>query len=159
MKAIISCIVISVALLCNAAARKQSTTHSGRLVPTVETVATPPGGYTADTLAGYADSIVISGYDKPVTASHETFLVTNNGSRTITTLTVTFTYTDKQQRQLHKATHTIECEIPPHQTRMAAVATWDKQRSFYYYLSVHPRRQATPYMVTHRVECVVADAY
>jgi hypothetical protein len=147
--------LITVSAVAVAAPRKQSTSH-GRL-HVAQTAAEASGNTaTADTIS--VSSISISGYDKPVNASKETFLVVNHTDRTITELTVTFTYSDMQGRQLHKATHTVSCDIAPRETKMTAVPSWDRQRSFYYFKSASPRKQATPYNVSHRIDCVLAEA-
>ena len=152
--AISACLLLTVAAL--AEPRRQSTSR-GRLkaVPTA-TISTSETTVAPDTLHSEIQSIEIAGYDKPATASKETFFVINGTDSTITELTVTFTYTDMQGRQLHQATHTIACSIPPRGTRMLSVPSWDRQRSFHYRLSTPPRKQSTPYDVTHRIESALA---
>ena len=117
--AISACLLLTVAAL--AEPRRQSTSR-GRLkaVPTA-TISTSETTVAPDTLHSETQNIEIAGYDKPATASKETFFVVNNTGRTLTELTVTFTYTDMQGRQLHQATHTIACSIPPRGTRMLSV--------------------------------------
>lgn len=97
----------------------------------------------------------ITGYDKPLYSNKETFFATNNGTSTINAINITFNYFDRQNRQLHSVSHTIECSIPPGETRQLSVSSWDKQNSFYYYRSAKPRRQATPYMVSHSINFAV----
>ena len=152
--AISACLLLTVAAL--AEPRRQSTSR-GRLkaVPTA-TISTSETTVAPDTLHSETQNIEIAGYDKPATASKETFFVVNNTGRTLTELTVTFTYTDMQGRQLHQATHTIACSIPPRGTRMLSVSSWDRQRSFHSRLSTPPRKQSTPYDVTHRIESALA---
>ena len=111
-----------------------------------------------DTLtSSLTDIVVISGYDKPLTSHYETFFATNKGNTTITAINVTFNYFDKQNRQLHSATRNISCMIPPGETRQLSISSWDKQKSFYYHRSAQPRRQATPYSVTHSIDFVVTS--
>lgn len=111
-----------------------------------------------DTLTNLlSDIVVISGYDKPLTSHYETFFATNKGNTTITAINVTFNYFDKQNRQLHSATRNISCMIPPGETRLLSISSWDKQKSFYYHRSAQPRRQATPYSVTHSINFVVTS--
>lgn len=111
-----------------------------------------------DTLTNVlTDIVVISGYDKPLTSHYETFFATNKGNTTITVINITFNYFDNKKRQLHSATKNINCTIPPGETRQLSVSSWDKQKSFYYYRSAKPRRQATSYSVTHRINFIITS--
>lgn len=103
------------------------------------------------------DIVVISGYDKPLYSTKETFFVTNNGKNTIVGINITFNYFDNQNRQLHQATNTVKCNIPPGETRHLSISSWDKQKAFYYYRSPQPRRQATPYKVNHNINYIVTN--
>lgn len=154
-------LIISVCLLMSAAiadARRQTTSRTRLKATTEAPAATAVNDITvSDTLVNDIQDISIAGYDKPTTATKETFFVVNNTGRTLTELTVTFTYLDMQGRQLHQATHTVRCDIPPHSTRMLAVPSWDRQRSFHYRLSATGRKASTPYEVTHRIERVIAS--
>lgn len=101
--------------------------------------------------------VVISGYDKPLSSRYETFFATNKGNTTITAINITLNYFDKHNRQLHSATRNINCTIPPGETRQLSISSWDKQKAFYYYLSPQPRRQATPYKVTHNINYIITS--
>lgn len=103
------------------------------------------------------NEIIISGYDKPLSSHRETFFVTNNSNNTITALNITFDYRDRKNRQLHSVTTTIDCEIPSGTTRQLSISSWDKQKSFYYYLSAKPRRKATPFSVHHTINFVIGS--
>lgn len=106
-------------------------------VPT-ETQAAQAG---LDTITGaMTDSVLLSGYDKPLRSRKETFFATNNTSDTIETLALTLTYLDSQRRQLHRSHVHVNATIPPGQTRNLAIPTWDSQQSFYYILSEVPAR-------------------
>lgn len=113
----------------------------------------------ADTIVAPADSLIrLSGYDKTLRANRESFFVTNElpDSVTVIELCLTFDYMDLSGRQLHRLTRTVKCDVPSGQTRNLSVPSWDKQHTFYYYMSPAPRRvQATPYMVRSTVERVV----
>ena len=86
---------------------------------------------------GYSLSqIVFSGYDKTISSKIESFFITNKTE-----------YLTTESAQLHKRYERIAYPIPAGETRKIDIRTWDKQNSFYYYLSVKPRRQATPFMV------------
>ena len=111
-----------------------------------------------DTLRNINTNIIeISGYDKPLNSKKETFFATNRGESTIVSIGITLNYFDNQKRQLHKVSKTINCSIPPSETRLLSIPSWDKQNSFYYHRSVQPRRQATPYSVTHSIDFVVTS--
>ena len=147
---------VATALAVCASPRKQTTARSGlKTAPTTSIPNTGSNSSTAtDTIVPDTACITIAGYDKPANATKETFFVVNNTDRTITGLTITLNYTDMQGRQLHQATHTISCSIPPRQTRMTAVPSWDRQPSFHYHLGATPRKQSTPYDVS----CSISQA-
>lgn len=102
-----------------------------------------------------SDILKISGYDKPLSSHYETFFVTNNGNKTITAINLTLNYFNRNGRQLHSITKTIDHTIPPGETRQLSLSSWDKQNAFYYYRSPQPRRQATPYSVTHSINFAI----
>lgn len=143
-------------------ARRQRTTLQGKLTTTAavspaDTVVAPAvTPLPDDTLTAALDSIVsLAGYDKPVSASRESMHVTNlTNSLTVTGFTLDITYLDATRRQLHRRTVTVNTHVPPRQTRLVTFPTWDVQRSFFYRLSVEPRRQATPYDITCTVTAV-----
>lgn len=107
-----------------------------------------------DSIIADTSLISISGYDKPLRATRETFFVTNRYACTITAITITFNYYDLQGRQLHAVTRSIKYEIPPGETRQLYIPAWDKQQAFYYHLSPQPRRSATPYTVKYDISAV-----
>lgn len=110
----------------------------------------------SDTIFAPVDFLTLSGYDKTNAALTEAFFVTNNNdSLTVKTLNVTLTYSDMTDRQLHEATHTVNCDIPPGQTRQVTVPTWDRQHSFHYFHSVAPKRKvSTPFKVSSAINWV-----
>ena len=95
-----------------------------------------------------ADSVSFSGYDKTVSSSIETFLVTNRNPIPIQRIEVRITYLDMNGRMLHSRVAEAYCFVPPGETRKADIPTWDKQKTYYYYLGPEPKRVATPYKVT-----------
>ena len=109
-----------------------------------------------DTITTAPDSVVaITGYDKPLNSTKETFFTTNKGERTIVGINITFNYFDNQNRQLHQVTNMVKCNIPPGETRQLSISSWDKQKAFYYYRSPQPHRQATPYSVTYNINYII----
>ncbi|MDE6801235.1 MAG: hypothetical protein K2J06_00525 [Muribaculaceae bacterium] len=141
-------ILLSVSLL-SAHARRQKTTIKGQIPVEVTAKSSQDTDAPCDTITTRLDSLIaLAGYDKPLTASRETLHVTNlSADRTIESVTLEITYLDRHNRQLHKRQATLKLRLAPGETTLAGFPTWDTQRSFYYILSVKPRRQATPYSV------------
>lgn len=97
---------------------------------------------------GYSLSqIVFSGYDKTISSKIESFFITNKTDCLLESVTIEIEYLTTESAQLHKRYERIAYPIPAGETRKIDIRTWDKQNSFFYYLSVKPRRQATPFMV------------
>lgn len=111
-----------------------------------------------DTIVPDAEMLKVSGYDKPLYSRRETFFVTNQYSRDISSLKIELNYYDESGRELHAVTRWVKCTLPARSTRQVYFSSWDKQFSFYYYRSAKPRRQATPYKVTHRILAVTMPA-
>ncbi len=131
------------------------TTRSRLRVKPVEDAAVADTENRYDTIAPDSQKIIVAGYDKPLTSRKETFFVTNGYDRAIAALEIELKYYDMSGRQLHSANRWISCDVPQGETRQLNIPSWDKQLSFYFYQSVKPRRQATPYKVSCRVlKCV-----
>lgn len=108
--------------------------------------ATPP---PCDTITAATGDIVISGYDKPLRSTGESFFVTNNLTRDITGIEVTITYLDMHHRRLHERTVMIDIDIPAGDTRRVDISSWDKRQVFFYHLGPKPRSGvASPFDVT-----------
>lgn len=86
------------------------------------------------------DDILLTGYDKPLRSNKETIFVTNHTDRRILSITLRIDYSDMKGRQLHSRETTVNCDIPPHQTRQLTFRSWDAQQSFVYHRSQRPRR-------------------
>ena len=127
------------------AARRQRTTRQG-LKERIHF-----GYATDDTLALTSDSLIIfSGYDKTLRSHSETVFAFNNSTDTITAMTLSVTYTDIQDRQLHTRRVTVRQTIPPGERRMLTYPSWDRQNSYYYYRSEPGRvryQAVTPYKI------------
>lgn len=103
----------------------------------------------ADTVAATGGELTFAGYDKPLLSRKETFLVTNHYTDTVRSVTVRINYLDLSGRQLHSDCTTLECDIPPGQTRSVAKKSWDLQQTYYYHLGKKPRTAGvTPFTVT-----------
>lgn len=97
---------------------------------------------------GYQISqIAFSGYDKAQQSASESFFITNNTDRTMSGVTMYIEYLMPDGRQLHKRFIRLTCNIPPGETRLADIPTWDKQKTFYYEKSTPSRHGGTPYTV------------
>lgn len=104
----------------------------------------------ADCNNGYTlEQVTFSGYDKPQQSSAETFFITNNTDRTLTGVNLYIDYRMADGRQLTRRFFRLSCVIPPGETRMAEIESWDKQRSFVYEKSKSSARHpGTPYKVS-----------
>ncbi len=101
--------------------------------------------------------VSFSGYDKSLSANKETFLVVNDSPAALSGLRLTIGYFDLSGRQLHQREVVIERDLPSGSTRMVDIPSFDTQKSYYYYKSKVPRKSATPYKVTIRVDGVLMD--
>lgn len=99
--------------------------------------------------------VSFSGYDKSLSANKETFLVKNDSPAELSGLRLTIGYFDLSGRQLHQREVVIERDVPSGSTRMVDIPSFDTQKSYYYYKSKVPRKSATPYKVTIRVDGVL----
>lgn len=94
------------------------------------------------------EQITFSGYDKPKQSSVETFFITNATDRTLTGVNLYIDYRMPDGRQLTKRFFRLSCLVPPGETRMAEIPSWDKQHSFVYEKSpATGKHPATPYTV------------
>lgn len=143
--------IISVLVLMTMTMNAERTTRRGlKIKNTAETVKV-----VADTVIPDSGMVVISGFDKPLRSSRETFFVSNNYDRTVSSIAVQLVYFDMNGRQLHASDVVVPCYIPAGETRQLSVKSWDSQQSFYYCQSVKPRRdRATPFTVRHRIRYV-----
>lgn len=87
------------------------------------------------------------GFDKTVGSSIESFFISNNLDSDVERMEVSITYYDMKGRQLHKRATGIDCIIPAGETMRTDIKSWDTQKSFYFYQSVMPKRQSTPFDV------------
>lgn len=103
----------------------------------------------ADTLLLDSGMVVISGYEKELRSTVESFFITNKGPKDLNNITLTITYMDMAGRKLHERTEDISVPLPAGDTRMVRIPSWDRQKVWYYYLSNRPRTrsQATPFRV------------
>lgn len=104
-----------------------------------------------DTISALGGEVIISGYDKPLTSRSETFHVTSVMPDTITGLTLRLVYTDVAGRRLHEVTRKVNCLIPPYDTRMVSLPSFDTQCRYFYARGKQSRASGvTPFEVTIR---------
>lgn len=145
-------ILIALLTLVSLSARRQRTGPS-RLIP-------PPAESVYDTIAAPEGSLRFSGYDKPNSATRETFFVTNltEDSIPIEGFIVELEYSDMRGRRLHCATHCVMVSLSAGETQMVSVPAWDRNHAFHYYRSPAPvRRPSTPYRVSSRAVSLVVS--
>lgn len=94
-----------------------------------------------------SDVIRFSGYDKPAKAKKESFHITNNSDSIISKVGIRLTYLDLQNRMLHAREAETDCIVPPGETRITSIESWDQQQTFFYHLGPEPKMTATPYKV------------
>lgn len=87
------------------------------------------------------------GFDKTISSPVESFFAVNETDLSITGMELDITYFDMKGRKLHRRQVEIDCDLPSGETKRCDVKSWDTQKSFYFYQSVKPKRQATPFNV------------
>ncbi len=140
-------LTICLLALATAAAMPQKTTRRlGRPATGMRTSAAPAG----DTLRTDIP-VRITGYEKPLRATKEPLMVTNLDTlRNLSEITLRIDYvTPDGTGMLHSRTVTLCPLVPPAQTRMMQLRSWDPNRLFYYHINrPNTSAQATPYTVT-----------
>lgn len=141
---------------CTLSAVADNTLRKGRLHPRYKRAESASQTASNDTLRLPESTLIeLSGYDKPLRSAYESFLLTNLTARPLRSMAVTIDYYDMEKRQLHQRCDTLPVAVPPGETRMVKISTWDTQRSYYYHLGRQPRTpRVTPYSIRARVEFV-----
>lgn len=137
--------------VCCLAIHAQRTTRP-RLVLDPGALTMPAKTVEADTIGRDSAMACVrfSGFEKTLRSRRESVHATNLlAADTILSLEIEIEYLDTKGRQLHQRTVSVDCEIPPGQTRMLDFPSWDKQQVWHYRLSKPPRSnsQATPFDV------------
>ncbi|MCH5236581.1 MAG: hypothetical protein J1E95_02140 [Muribaculaceae bacterium] len=101
-----------------------------------------------DSLKHFFSEISFAGYEKEISSSVESFLVINGSDKDLSAITVRIDYFDLQGRMIHSRDYTVRSVVPAGQTRKIDIPSWDRQRTYYYYLGNEPKKVATPYKVT-----------
>lgn len=142
-------LLIAIILLAPASVAAQSRRVKTKIKVAKEAIV--PGSITVtrdDTISGHLVSKVeISGYQKPAGSDKETFSVTNNTDKTLVAIEMNLEYLTPEGEQIHKRKVKADCDVPPGETRVVDLRSWDRQRSWYYLHGQKPRKQARPYTV------------
>lgn len=141
---------------CIEAQRKQSTTRRNlrverQLKPALQRDTTE---CVILTVADDDTTYRLSGFDKPLNSGYETMFLTNKSDNSLIGIFFTIEYLDRTGRQLNKVSKSIRTDIPAGETRQLRWNSWDRQQSFFYIGSRHPRSRATGFDVKCRVDSV-----
>lgn len=142
-------LILVVALAVSLSLWAQKTTRS-KLKSDSSAMAAQISAAAADTLRLDSGQVTVSGYEKSLRATVESFFITNHTADSLAEVSLTIEYRDMNGRQLHQRTEAVKLSLPPGSTRMARISSWDKQKVWYYYLTVPTRTrnyQSTPYRV------------
>lgn len=146
-------VAVLCAIGCMSTLDAQRTTRRGLKTDRTRKVETAVAEY--DTLRLPGDIIKVSGYEKPLNSSRESFHITNDGDLDIIEVAAVVSYFDYQGNELHKRETAIRADIPARSTRLVNFPSWDAQRRFYYVGGPRPRNQAYPYDVTIEIIHVI----
>ncbi len=101
--------------------------------------------------------IVFSGYDKSISSANERWFVQNKTVCRIRSLNVEISYYTPEGRLLHRREVTLHTDIPPGETRIVEVKSFDRQKNFYYHKSALPKRGGIPFDVKIRLLSITLD--
>ena len=115
------------------------------------------GATVVDTVwAPPADSVRVAGFDKALRSRVESVYISNLTDGSISEFALEITYRDMKGRELHKAVHTIQIDLPSGETRKVDFPTFDTQGIYYYHLTPRPARaSAVPFKVTAKVRYIL----
>lgn len=127
-----------------------------KLIPEPEPECVDITSVAVDTLPD-PSGIIVTGFDKPLRSSKETFFIVNNSEREIKGVNLLLTYSDMSGHQIHKRSEFIACSIYPGDTCYLDIPSWDRQKAFYFHRNppYRPRTSATPFDVAIQVEYVL----
>lgn len=129
-------------LFCLVLQAQKTTRRPARHVP--RTTAARPDSLGAP----WTDSVSVSGFDKKLRSAREQMFVTNSSSRDFSAIRLRISYYDSKGRLLHVADRYVRAELPARGTRLVEIPSFDRNSSFYYYLSRPPRAAGQEFRVT-----------
>lgn len=157
MKRIIIAIILAAVLAgaTDAAARWRRPVKPS--TPAARASITAQAAVAEDTVVVDSGLITVAGFEKTLRSSRESMFVTNHTELPVCALQLDITYKDMSGRMLHKQSQWVSADIPPGETRMVAVMSFDRQNLFYYHLSPLPPRatRATPFKVWVEVPRII----
>lgn len=147
-------IAAQIALLLPLAVTARRTTRPNlRPEPAVAPTSEPTEDIPGFTVLTDSVPVQLSGYEKPLHATRETFFATNTGdSSTVCRIWITATYYDVDWRMLHRRSESVDAHVPAGETRQISIPSWDRQKVFYYEHSAPVRAAGTPYKITITVD-------
>ena len=121
--------VLSIILLCclssQAAQLRTEQQPTARTVGQTETVSRP----------SFDQSIMILGFEKPLSSKKESLLIQNRTRETVTRIVLRLVYRTPQNEMLDYRDVTIDEEILPGMTKKITIDSFDQNRQYYYYLT------------------------
>ena len=121
--------VLSIILLCSlsspAAQRRTEQQPTARTVGQSGTVSRP----------SFDQSIMILGFEKPLSSKKESLLIQNRTRETVTRIVLRLVYRTPQNEMLDYRDVTIDEEILPGMTKKITIDSFDQNRQYYYYLT------------------------
>lgn len=97
---------------------------------------------------GYTmDQIVYAGYEKKSNSKVESIFVSNHTDSYLIRVCFYIDYLTPDSLQLDRRFRSLDCEIPPGETRKLDMRSWDTQNSFRYISSPKGRSQSSTYIV------------
>ena len=97
------------------------------------------------------DKIRISGFEKRVSDSQESFFITNNTGYRISRILIKLQYYDIDGRPIHHRERTVECELDSGDTRQVNIPSFDRHRRYYYRNGPKPKRSAIPFGAAYEI--------
>lgn len=150
-----ACVIVLAAVCAFFVVAQRTTRRPLRVKPAVE-VADTLSYATVDTVKCPGRLVIVSGYEKPLRSMRETVHVTNADTlRLMRAVKLDILYLDVDGNQVHRKSVSLDCNIPPGETKMLSFKSWDIQNRFFYSGGPKPRVPAYPFTVRMLVEYVV----
>lgn len=147
-----ACVIVLAAVCAFFVVAQRTTRRPLRVKPVADTLSYA----TVDTVKCPGRLVIVSGYEKPLRSMRETVHVTNADTlRLMRAVKLDILYLDVDGNQVHRKSVSIDCNIPPGETKMLSFKSWDIQNRFFYSGGPKPRVPAYPFTVRMLVEYVV----
>lgn len=146
-------IIVSAVIMASTFSADAQRTTRGKLKPVASAEKTSDKEIYDTIHISESDSLLfpVTGYEKTLRATKESFFVTNRTDSTYDCLEFVITYKDMNGRTLDVRNVKANINLPAGATRRVDTRSWDSQNVFYYHRSPQPRAShATPYRVNIR---------